>query len=717
MGDKSVSDMSLDELVAERARLSGQPVNTGYKSVLDTSNAPEDTAAQNFGKFMESTLKGSARGLSEMVGGWGNLYDYLKQSKNPSALSSAGITKGIQDLTGVDIMKIPGFTGAFEFGRQAAPAGVATLAGAPGLFGNTAKGVAGEMALSGTGGLAADYLAPDSPMGSLAIQMLPSITAGGVKGLQNRWTNPVGTVGSEAANLQAVGPLTPGEATGSRVQLAREASAEANPTIERKGQQFRVDQAQSVDSFLTNLFNKTSSAAIPAQEVADKVSTSFTNYGKALAGKLKSQASSDFSAAEKAGGLVDTSPVVSRLKQLQGSLRPDLSPSDAIFSTKIQTVLDSLVRAEVPEVRAPSRIVSEAGTPAFESVTPGTPAGTNKISIGDLKRALSGWGDAAWSGNYALNGSNVFEGLAPGQAKGVARTVLNGFRDALNNAIDTNVPGADLLKDARTNFSKNLDKIDEFADMPVVKAFGKPANQLVPEDVVNVLKNQPPSQRALTIGILNNSAPEVMDSVRRAKFNDILEAGRVPNAPTGAPTVNFDSLLKALNKPDELGFLFTSTADKVKAEQAIKYMQQVLQKADGVDVSGLKGSDAYAITKASGGTTQNANLLKELFQNIKDIIATPNAMADVVFNKDTVNKMLAAQQKGTASKIGDASVAIGKVLANQGLRAGPRMSTDNPQVDNGETPTDINKMTLEQLQAERERLTMPRVNVPMQLGQ
>jgi len=221
MAGKSVSEMSLDELLAERARISGEPINAEYRSVLDTTKPKEFDTLEEFKKLMESSFKGASRGIAELVGGWGNLYDHLKESKSPSAFSSAGISKGIQDLTGVNIMKVPGYTGAFEFARAGAPAALSTAVGVPGMFGRTAGGVAKEFGVAGAGGLAAEALAPNSPLGSLAIQTLPYAGVGGVRSMRERFTTPVGQISQEAAGLLNVGPLTPGEATGSRVQLAR----------------------------------------------------------------------------------------------------------------------------------------------------------------------------------------------------------------------------------------------------------------------------------------------------------------------------------------------------------------------------------------------------------------------------------------------------------------------------------------------------------------
>ena len=109
------ADTRLAELEAELQKRGNVRV-TG--SVLE----PEGSTFEEFQKAGESLLKGSAKGLVDIVGGWGNLYDYLKKSKDPSALSSQGILRGITTLTGVDPLKIQGYPGAYEVGQSAGPA-------------------------------------------------------------------------------------------------------------------------------------------------------------------------------------------------------------------------------------------------------------------------------------------------------------------------------------------------------------------------------------------------------------------------------------------------------------------------------------------------------------------------------------------------------------------------------------------------------------------
>ena len=92
---------SLQDVEAEMQR---RGLTTSSQSVFD----PEEGGVSEFKKFGESLLKGSAKGIVSLVGGWGNLYDYLKGSKDPNAFSSAGIANAVKNLTGVNIQSIQG---------------------------------------------------------------------------------------------------------------------------------------------------------------------------------------------------------------------------------------------------------------------------------------------------------------------------------------------------------------------------------------------------------------------------------------------------------------------------------------------------------------------------------------------------------------------------------------------------------------------------------
>lgn len=652
---------------AEIARRAGQP--TTGKSVLEPTQ--EEGALQTLKNTVESVFKGGARGLIDIIGGYGNLYDYLKQSKEPNAFSSAGIAKAVQDLSGVNLQRVqPGYTGMFEFSRAGTPAAVFTGLGVPGLFSRTPAGVAGEFGVAGTTGVLAQTVAPESPLSQLAIQSSPYAMKTGLGAIQSRMTRPIGEISPETADLLSVGRMTPGEATGSRRQLATEQRVETSPSIEAKGTEFRQAQATDVESYLTKLFDRASSKAITdPQALTDTLSTSFQNFGKALSSKLQSDAKRDFGQASKTGGQIDVTAVKSEIDNLANSL-PTAPGLEGLRSSL-------------------SRLSTELEA-------------NRSMPIDVLQKELSAWGKAAWSGEYALKGSDIFAGVAPGQVKGIARQVLRSYKDALDTAIQSNVPGAAELKTARDNFSSNLSKIDEFADRPIVKAFGKPTNQLIPEtDVIPALRDMPQTQRKLLFDIVGQQSPDIADSIRRLQFDDVLGSSVNYAAAKNEPTFVIDKALDALNKKSgDLSFLFPKTSDLNDAVRAIKYMKTVLQSSQGGVETMAPGVTAYGITRGAGAASGTANAVSQVASAIRDFLANPNAFADVIFNKDTVNSMLDLQKSTTVDKAINVLSNIGKATSVQAARSGPRMGGEGAQPEQVVTQPDF---TAEEIEKEIER--------------
>lgn len=660
-----------EEIIAELQRR-GETVST--ESVLDKRGSNFD----EFKKFGESLLKGTAKGVVDIVGGWGNLYDYLKGSKDPSAFSSTGIAKGIKDLTGIDVMQIPGYRGGYEFGQAGGPAALLTATGLPGLFSRTPAGVAGEFGVSGTTGMISQSVAPESPLAQLAIQSSPYLVKGGLGIAERRISAPVGQVPADLAELQRVGPLTPGQATGSRVQLAEEARIAGLPETEQKPLAFKASQAQSVSDFVENLFNRASSRALSPAEATNRITIGLENYGKSLSSKLKSDAQKDFGAAKKSGGLIDTTPIIDSAKNALSAI-PIETPGFSNIESGLKKILKEFAIPEVPATSTPSVIVTESGLPARTIDTAAIPAQSLKISIDRLQKNLSAWGDAAWSGSYTLNGSNVFEGVASGQVKGIARQILRGYKNALDDAIDAGVPGADQLKQARDKFAQNLAKIDEFADKPFVKTFGKTANELVPEEVVAKLSKLPESQRNVMVSLLSSDAPELLDTIRKESVNNIVRKVNLSmkNAPEGSPAISLEKLLGELqSKKSEFGFLFQNAQDKADALLAIKFMQKAVKSEAPASGGGLQ--EVGRTVAGLGGGYQARNLVAEVYQAIKDVVADPNKIADVVFNPDTVNKMAEAQRKGKLEKAGDLLKSLTETTVKFAPRVGPMVSTDQP---------------------------------------
>lgn len=664
-----------EEAIAE---LKKRGITVSSESVLEEKG----TTFDEFKKGTESFLKGSAKGIVDLVGGWGTLYDYLKESKDPNAFSSTGILQGIKKLGGPDIQQISGYRGAYEAGQSAAPQVAASALGLPGLFSRTALGLTGEGVVAAGTNMLGQAVAPESPLAQFVIQASPYAIKGGLTAAKGAVTSPTGQVPSNLNELLRVGRMTPGEATGSRIQLAKEVATEASPKIEETGNIFRQAQAQDVGSFLDNLFKRATTDAADPTTAANAAISSFDNYGKALSGRLRSDANKDFNAAKKAGGLVSTDPVVRIVQEELSSIPPealDLSAKRAA----LQRIVDEYVTPAKEAIVEPSKVLGPTGQPAFLNITKAEPEQLAKISIDRLQKNLSSWGEAAYSGKADFGKGNIFEGVAPGQAKGIAIKVLRGFRESLDNAIDSGVAGAEELAKARDKFKANLQKIEEYSNYPLSKYFDvETPTALTPELVIDRLSKAKPSERLFLSQVLANSPDGnmVLDTVRRSQLEEVITKSQkaASGAAEGSPTLDLKTLLKELNnKKGDFNYLFNNASERADAILAIQWLQKTAKTAS-ESAKGMQ-SDAYAAVRGAGGTSQQGLIARELASLAEMITKDPRAMADVVFNPDTVKKMAEAQRKGKLSKAADLATMLGISAAKFAPRVGPMVETTQPE--------------------------------------
>ena len=685
--------MNLEEMQAIEAEMRRRGIDPNayggdaknQRSVFEP--AQEKTFTQNVRDFGESLVKGGAKGVLDIVGGWGNLYDYLKKKQDPSAFSTQGMVKGVKELSGVDLNTIPGFRGAYEFGAAAAPAAALTAAGLPGITGRAGMGAAAiEAPVAGATGVAASTIAPDSPAAQFALQASPYAIASGLRAGRSQLLKPEGMRTPADTGVLDVGRLTPGQFTGNRQQLAREERVRAAPESGDLPRQFDIQQASDVRNYLTGLFNRAGDMNVDPVALTNQVWSSFNNFGSALSGQLKSQAKRDFAAAKNAGGLVDTTPVLQMVDQQLAQLGPE-TPQNSSFISALRKIREEFVEPGQPAQTVQSTVLGPSGQPATTTVVPAIPDRARNIDIERLQKNISAWGEAAFKGAGSLadvGGSDMFAGVAQGQVKNFARQVLRAYKDALDLAIDQGVPGADRLKTARDNFAKNIDKIEEFANYPITKTFDvERVTDLVPEDVAMKLSTLPKSQQAIVFSTLGQQAPDVANQVRGILFQDVLNKADIKGAAANTPTFNIQAALKGIQS-GEFNFLFPTAADKADAIKAMSFMQKALQsegRAGGPSM--MSGGEAYATTRALGGTAQSGNLVKILTDSIKglaDYVASPKALSEVFFDPNINNALKEAQRKKPKAEVIQRGIeAVGKYTGAMALRAGPQISPETPE--------------------------------------
>lgn len=405
----------------------------------------------------------------------------------------------------------------------------------------------------------------------------------------------------------------------------------------------------------------------------------FNNFGKALSSKLRSDARRDFGALQNVTSQIDTTPVVTKAKEMLSAIAPE-EPGFATLKQSLERVINEYEIPGTPGTA--STTLGPTGQPLW--VTPPTPASIKSIDLKRLQDNLAVWGDAAYSGKADFGRGNIFEGVAPGKAKGISLSMLQAFRQSLDDAISAGVPGADKLVQARNNFRDNILRIEEFANRPLTKAFDvSSASELVPEVVIKKLKDLPPTQQTVLIDVMQNSpsgtVQAVLDTVRRSRMDDLLSKAQVKGGAATDPTFNIQQALKGLQANGDLATLFPVAKDLQDAQLALQFMQRVLTKEGAAGGAG-GGGIAYAATRTAGGTSAAGLIASELTSLVRATLSSPAALSKLLFEGDNRKLLMdLAKKKTPAEKAYENLQTLGKNLGVMAARGGPALDIGLPE--------------------------------------
>jgi hypothetical protein len=179
----------------------------------------------------------------------------------------------------------------------------------------------------------------------------------------------------------------------------------------------------------------------------------------------------------------------------------------------------------------------------------------------------------------------------------------------------------------------------------------------------------------------------ILDTVRRSQLEALLTKSQkaAAGAAEGSPTIDLKTLLTEINnKKGDFNYLFPNAIDKADATLAIQWLQKTAKTASEA-TQGVR-SEAYAVSRGAGATSQQGLILGEIASVAKFIVNDPRAIADVVFNPDTVKKMAEAQRTGKLKKAADLATMLGVSAAKFAPRAGPMFETTQPQDISQQTP-------------------------------
>jgi len=587
---------SLAELIAEQQRRSGR-VTGGVRSVLEEPE--ETTTLQEVKRAVTSLLKGSTKGVIDIVGGWGNLYDYIKESKEPNPLSSTGLVNAINNVGGPDLMKIKGYKGLYQMGQAGGPAAVMSAV-APGssLFrlATPVRTAGAEFTTAGTLGLLSQQVAPESPMAQLTMQTLPYLVAGGVRGYSAK---------GQQDKINEYKKLLPEGDKNIFDEFMLRGQASSDPVI--AADIARLSRSPKYLELVTALNEGAAKKAVLGIEPKAAALTqeqAKTGVIQGIQNKLEAiRDSKSTGLFEKAKGyganlpLVDPSTTLANIDNLVARYSAQTTPNADRAVQVLRNIRERLV-TEVPV--NPEQVALRGATGPIEM--------TNKRTVEQVQGVLSEFGKKASAGD------NLIKDLSISDERIISSAIFGGMKDDLRNAIKTSSgndkAALNLLSEARNRVEKSSTAYREAISqgMPAYLQ-NKTLAEVSPEELLVTYKALTPAQRASMRSWIDNTDAAALSVLDKQIFDDFVSKARTPNA-TGVETVNLELMAKnwrGLNTVDKdalvtaLGTNATEFGSRMKDAELMTRKMSVAQPTIPPIIGGETVREASAVLGAAGG--------------------------------------------------------------------------------------------------------------------
>lgn len=710
----------LAELIAEQQRRSGQ-VTGGTRSVLAPKE--ETTSLEEVKRAVTALLKGSTKGIIDLVGGWGNLYDVIKENKTPSALSSQGIVNAIAKAGGPDLMKLQGYKGLYDVGQAGAPAAAMSIL-APGSslinLSTPARTAAAEFTAGGGLGLMSQQVAPESMGAQVAMQTLPYMVKGGITGLRSK--------ANQAAIDNYKAALPPKDANIFEEFMLRGQSS-TDPVV--AADIARLSRSPKYLELIANLNEGAAKKAVLGMEPrALPITPEESKLGiidsiqKKLDSIRDSKASPLFEKAKELGagkGLVDPTITLQKINELIAEYSAKSTPNAERAVQVLESIKDRLSPSFTVEGRAGTQVsttrtvtgMDAAGMPITTQVPtsftiPGSSPytvnkGPQKLTIEQIQGMMSEFGKKASAGD------NLIKDLSISDERRISSAIFGGLKDdfkvASTTATGSDLAALNLLSTARDKVAKASEAYRE-AVAQGMPAFLKDKSiaEISPEDLYKQYKTLTPTQRATMRLWVEESNPLMLRNLDKQVFDDFVNSARKENA-LGVETVDLATLSKNWRGLSTIDKDTLSTALGINAGEFDKRMKDAELMTRKMSVSQPSeqkaiGNEAIRETSAVLGATGGYGASK-IGQLSLDLINafTKNGLSDEQLMKALLTpegasflKTAAMSPRSTAvldslTKMENSNPVL-KWTAGTTARLGPRMaSTEQPTVQTQEQTT------------------------------
>lgn len=651
---------NLAELIAERDRRSGI-VTGGVRSVLEQ---PEQTTnLEEIKRAVTSLLKGSTVSVIGAVGGWGNVYDAIRESKDPNPLSSRGIVNALAKVGGPDLMKIQGYKGLYDIGQAGAFPAVMSLA-APGssLFkmSTPARTAATEFTAAGTLGLLSQQVAPESMAAQLTMQTLPYLVKGGVSGYRAK---------GQQDKINEYKKLLPEGDKNIFDEFMLRGQASSDPVI--AADIARLSRSPKYLELITALNEGAAKKAVLGIEPKTSVLTQeqaktaiIQSIEDKLSGMRDSKTGSLFEKAKGYGAnmpLVDPSTTLANIDGLIARYSAQTTPN----ADRAVQVLESIKQRLITEVPVnPEQVALRGATGPIEM--------TNKRTVEQVQGVLSEFGKKASAGD------NLIKDLSISDERIISSAIFGGMKEDLRAAVRAS-SGSDraalnLLSEARDRVAKSSEAYNEAIAQGLPKFLqNKSLIEVSPEQLFQAYKELTPAQRGTMRSWVSKNDSEALSVLDKQVFDEFVNSARTPNA-LGVETVNLELMAKnwrGLNSVDKdalataLGTNATEFGSRMKDAELMTRKMSVSKPSEPPIVSGEVVREASAVLGA--GLNYGASKVGQLGLDIV------NSFSKNGLNEDQLMKALLTPEGAKFLKTAALSPRSSNVLADL-----TKMENSNP---------------------------------------
>lgn len=583
-----MTDVSKQDALAELRRRG--IVTGGDTSVLETKK--EQPTSSEIKNAVEALLKGSAKGVVNIVGGWGNLIQELSNKPNP--LSSQSIVNTIASLGGPDLNKIEGWQGLYKLGEAGAPAAMMSpLGGNLFKMSTPARTAAAEFGAAGGLGLLSQSVAPESPLAQVVMQTLPYAVKGGVQGLKNRSTEK---------RIEEYRSMLPKADQNIFDTFILKGQGSTDPVI--ANDIIRLTNSTKYAELIANLNAGASAKALegmtpPKSKLSDQqaaIAAAEAVQNKLL-GLKEHGADSLFDKARKYGGdtpIVEPTNTLNAIDDLIARYSKAATPNAEKAVAALKSIRD--------------KIATPKAAPDMMAGLANAPAPTTAKTVSEVQGILSEFG------KKANQGDQLIKDLALSDEKIISSAIFGGMQDDLRTAFNTST-GADktalgLLRQARDRVATSVEKYNNALAQGLPDWLqNKSLRDINFEELSAQYNKLTPDQRAYARTLIGDTDAEALKALDKQVYDNFVNQARTKNA-VGQDVIDLGMLAqqwKNMSPVDKNNLITALGTNASEFEQRMKYadvFSKRMRLAPEAEKGGLDNQtirEASAVAGASGG--------------------------------------------------------------------------------------------------------------------